>query len=290
MAQQIVTFTNSNGLTATFSNFHPFIFSGLSGVSEIVAENNTDTTAYRDGEFYKYTTISKRQMILKCLIVTNTKQLYMQRRRELLALFNPKNGEGELTYVTNGITRKIKCIADGFPDIPITKRAKKTALEIPLLAFNPNFYNDDEDVTFSETLGGLHFPLAITSAGTNAGYKILEYSKFIKNEGDSECGIIATFTATGADVIKEVLQNITMGETLTLNVALDVGDQIIINTNYGSKSITKVSDGIETDILNKLELPSDFIKLDIGENYISYNESSLNLSLNIEYTPVYLGV
>ncbi|NCB34252.1 MAG: phage tail family protein, partial [Erysipelotrichia bacterium] len=66
------------------------------------------------------------------------------------------------------------------------------------------------------------------------------------------------------------------------------GDEIIINTNVGHKTITMNGDNIFKD-KNKL---STFFQLTIGDNKISYDaaENYTNLDVRIYYTPQYLGV
>ena len=70
------------------------------------------------------------------------------------------------------------------------------------------------------------------------------------------------------------------------------GEVIKVNTNIGSKKITKVLSGVETNILNYIDLNSVFLQLDVGDNLFRYDaeENLNNLEVSIYYNPYYLGV
>lgn len=288
---QIVKFTNSNGQSITFDRNRPFVFGKINGLSKSNTTVISDKTAAQDGELYQNSTLEKKQIILKINVLANTEMEYMEARRELISLFNPKLGEGEMHYYGNDIERKIKCVADGIPDMPIIGNIKSLECEFILLAHQPFLYLDKETAQFSTLEGGIHFPLAITSAGTNIGYRKINVIKSINNNGDVECGIVATIKSFGT-VVNPSLTNIETKKTLKMNYTMAPGEIVLIDTRFGKKSIISIKNGIETNIINNYDPTSDFIDLLIGENTIQYNADIGvdTLSVTVDFIPLYLGV
>lgn len=96
-----------------------------------------------------------------------------------------------------------------------------------------------------------------------------------------------TFKATAA-LTNPYLTNITTGKTFKLLKALAAGEEVIVNTNYGKKSIVSG----ELNYFQYFDLDSEFIQLAAGENILRYgaDANETNLEVSIEYSPKYLGV
>ncbi len=70
------------------------------------------------------------------------------------------------------------------------------------------------------------------------------------------------------------------------------GEIITVNTNVGAKKVIDNLNGVETNILNLIDLDSTFLQLGVGDNLLRYDaDTNLdNLEVNIYYNPFYLGV
>lgn len=124
--------------------------------------------------------------------------------------------------------------------------------------------------------------------------KILVYT------GEVETGVVIKMFSKGNcvnPVIKNyatnehMVVNTDMLEKLTGNGFID-GDEIVINTEQGSRSIKLVRDGDETNILNCLNPMSDWIKVIKGENTFIYDADDGwdNLEITITAKITYEGV
>ncbi|APC79646.1 phage tail family protein [Clostridium botulinum] len=114
------------------------------------------------------------------------------------------------------------------------------------------------------------------------------------NNGHVKTGMIIEFRARG--ILKNPsLFNVNTREFIKINKEMVAGERFIINTNCGKKKIIQNLNGIETDILNYLDIVGGgdtFLQLDVGDNLFRYNaDSNLdNLEVNIYFSSQYLGV
>lgn len=143
--------------------------------------------------------------------------------------------------------------------------------------------------------------------GRIARTSLIEFGE-IKNEteqtvyysGDAEIGVVITIHAIGN------VRNITIYNTGTREVmridtdklekltgsGMVAGDEIIISTIKGDKSITLLRNGIYTNILNCLDKDSDWFQLSKGDNIFAYvvEEGTTNVQFKIENRTAFEGV
>ena len=129
-------------------------------------------------------------------------------------------------------------------------------------------------------------------------FDILEY--IVEYDGDAETGLIFKFDFSGS-VGNITFVNNFPGEIMTIDAdivelvigsPIQAGDRITIDTRHGNKSATLVRYGVSHNILHALGRNATWIKLYPGENPIVYSTTSeiYNVSLTIEYVPLYEGV
>lgn len=116
-------------------------------------------------------------------------------------------------------------------------------------------------------------------------------TKTITNTSDDETGVVVEITASGA-AQGITLTNETTGESFSSNQQLAEGDKMILNTRRGEKSLTLVSGGTTTNIINTMEPGSDWFALIPGANSISYEaeQGGANLSVRLTLQPIFEGV
>jgi len=111
------------------------------------------------------------------------------------------------------------------------------------------------------------------------------------NTGNVESGMIIEFKALGTLTNPSIL-NVETQEFFKVNKSMVAGEIITVNTNVGAKKVIDNLNGVETNILNLIDLDSTFLQLGVGDNLLRYDaDTNLdNLEVNIYYNPFYLGV
>lgn len=111
------------------------------------------------------------------------------------------------------------------------------------------------------------------------------------NTGNVESGMIIEFKALGTLTNPSIL-NVETQEFFKVNKSMVAGEVITVNTNIGAKKVIDNLNGVETNILNLIDLDSTFLQLRVGDNLLRYDaDTNLdNLEVNIYYNPFYLGV
>ena len=128
-----------------------------------------------------------------------------------------------------------------------------------------------------------------------SGYEYIHYY-----EGDVGTGVVMTVHFLGP-VTGLSIYNVETNEIMRIDtdkLAKIIGseiqpyDDLIISTITGKKHLTFWRDGKSYNVLNCLSRDSDWLKLDIGRNILSYKADSgyRNLEFDIEYRPLYEGV
>lgn len=122
----------------------------------------------------------------------------------------------------------------------------------------------------------------------------------IHYDGDVETGIILTIHAIGlANGItiyngrtRELMKIDDKKLAAIMGSGIQAGDDIIINTNKGEKSITMLRSGEYTNIINVLGRPITWFQLSQGDNLFicTAEEGSHNLQFTIENKVLYEGV
>ena len=146
-------------------------------------------------------------------------------------------------------------------------------------------------IEFSNTISLFEFPFAISEEG-------IEFSQ-IENSiiktvfaGDIKTGIIITFAAMTDQILNPVIYNRTNQTFFGLNITLQKGYIIIVDTNIGKKSATLIRNSVKINVIDKLKKNSTWIQLVPGTNEISFDADKgvENLNLSISFTQKYGGV
>lgn len=113
------------------------------------------------------------------------------------------------------------------------------------------------------------FPFAIEAAGRPFSEVALGEQKTIINGGDVETGVIIKLNALET-VLNPKIYNVDTSDRMTLSVEMRAGDEITINTRKKEKSITLLRDGVQTNIVGKLDAGSTWFNLIPGDNVFTY--------------------
>ncbi|GAA0774614.1 hypothetical protein GCM10008908_24760 [Clostridium subterminale] len=190
----------------------------------------------------------------------------------------------------------------------LASNVSRIDLSNPLIASglvkNYRVYNKiltTEEVARANTVNYLKGPALLVDL--NSAYKELNKTGIIMglrepslivnalNTGNVESGMIIEFKALGTLANPSIL-NVETQEFFKVNKSMVAGETITVNTNVGAKKVIDNLNGVETNILNLIDLDSTFLQLNVGDNLLRYDaDTNLNnLEINIYYNPFYLGV
>ncbi len=262
---------------------------GMSGVTNVLYSTNS---MGQHGDTYVGQRIEARDIDILGHINTKDKQQSYELRRHLLKVLNPELG-GTLIYEYGGFRRVIGCRVHGKPDV--SRKKVLAEFSIPLECLDP-FWREEEEKKedIASWVGMWHFPCVIEKENPKSmifGYRTESVIVDCYNEGDVSTGMRIRFTALGT-VTDPVIMNMDTGEFIKLNVTMQTGDIIEVNTKYGNKGAVLVRDGKRTDYFRHIDVDSTFMQLAIGDNIFRYDaEDGVNsMEVSIFYSKEYLGV
>lgn len=244
------------------------------------------------GDTYVGQRIEARDIDITGHINAKDKAQAYELRRSLLKALNPELS-GTLAYEFGGFKRVINCRLHGEPKLE--RKSVLIEFTIPLDCLNPFWREEDEQKEdIASWVAAWEFPCEIEKDNPESmifGYRAESVIVDCYNEGDVSTGMRVRFTALGT-VTNPILLNVDTGEFLKLNVTMQTGDVIEINTQYGSKGATLTRDGEKTDYFRYVDVDSTFMQLEIGDNNFRYDaESGVNsMEVSIFYNKEYLGV
>lgn len=170
-------------------------------------------------------------------------------------------------------------------------------MQISILCPEP-FFKDVEDsvIDISKEHSAFEFPFEIP-VSESVEFSVFEQDRFtcVVNYGQADTGMIIEIEnnmSDGTTARCPVIRNYITGESLKINTDLLGGEKIVINTNVGKKSVTKISNGKEVNIINFFDLKTDWLQLRKGANYFTfdYSDNDRYFKINIRYSSNYLGV
>ena len=297
-----VTVTNFRGDSIELVLAEPeksgFAITNITGLGPGKATINSTEISTTDGALFNSARLSARNIVLSIRYmwketIEDARQLsyrYFPIKSKVTLLFKTDNREAEIDgYVESNE-----------PDI----FSSEEGAEISIICPNPFFYSRESATTvFSGVEPGFEFPfsnedlyLPLLEMGKieNATDKVVIY------DGDAETGVWITIHAVGA-AENITIYNIGTREMMRLDTdrlqtftgsGIVAGDDIIICTIPGEKSIPLLREGVTTNILNCLDRNSDWFKLAKGDNVFAYTAEtgSENLQFSIENSVVYEGI
>lgn len=300
-----VTFTNYLGDSIRLVLARPeesgFVIKSITGLGPGKANINTTEVATNDGSLFNSSRLPSRNIVVSLGYMWNdsvedVRQLsykYFPIKKKLTVLIESDNRQAEIEgYVESNDP---------------TIFSKDEGSDISIICPNPFFYSAGENGINTTIFYGVE-PLFEFPFRNESLYEKLLLMGEIRNEtervvmynGDAEIGITITIHAIGE------ASNITIYNTRTREVmridteklekftgsGIIAGDDIIICTIKGKKSISLLRNGKTTNILNCLDKNADWFQLAKGDNIFAYTAEtgSSNLQFRIENRIVYEGV
>lgn len=299
-----ITVTNYIGESLTMELAKPensgFIVKEITGLGPSKATISTTALATTDGAVFNGSRLEPRNIVLTLdmSLAADAEEL-----RQLTYKYFPIK-----KYLTFGIeTKERKLEAYGYVESnePSIFSSGETA-QISIVCPDPYFYSaSGKNVTvFSGISPMFEFPFSNESLSENLlemGAITHKQENTVVYTGDASVGVTITIHAIGDDVKNITIYNSRTREMMRVNTdliktmtgeAFRTGDDIIICTKRGMKSVTLLRAGTTTNILNALARDSSWFQLSKGDNMFAYDceEGALNVQFKIENDVIYEGV
>lgn len=236
-----------------------FVVSNIDGMTAAAVNVSSNTVYSMDGDRITNMQAQPREIIIDLTIKQNVS--VEAAKAYVLQFVKPKQDATlQLKYDLRGVEQN-RVISGKVSHIELPRFTDNAVMQITLYCPQP-YWEDAEFIVgyISDILNLHHFQIAWAEPLPMGVYNTTRTREII-NQGDAAVGMVITLTAQGA-VVNPVLYNNLTGEYIGINDTLAVGDEIVINTIRGQKSITK--NGV--NVLSKLRAGSTWLQLDAGSN------------------------
>lgn len=294
-------FKNEKGDEIEFSvksPYHTNISKDVEGLSDIQNESYHTTGINQAGGTYLGYHVEARDITIIGHIKERNKERIREYRHALSHAMSPAY-KATLTYAHGEFKRIINCRANS--DLHFRADGVFLRFEIELLCLNPYWTDGAETIDELATwIGGFEFDaddgLELTDTDDNPlweiGYRQPRLITSVQNSGDTTTGMEIKFIAQGT-ITNPGLIDINTREFIQVNITMHPGEEVIIKTGYGQKSVKyKKQSGDIVDAFRHLDINSTYLQLNIGSNPYRYYASNGedNLDVVIKHSNQYLGV
>lgn len=277
---------NMNGDQLTFGQQSPFTVTEIQGLNPTPAFIYTNEVALLDGAMFNNSKLDVRQINIAFAIETDP----ARNRLEVYKVLKPKQ---YIKVIYLGDYRKV--YAEGYISaVDITFWEMKQTVTVSITCPDPYLHAVAQNSNALAALQDMFsFPFYGTATRNIAfGVYLSDTATFIENDGDVDCGMIFDLIATAAYGMPSIYNDDT-GEYLTINYSMEAGDEIIIDTRKGHKSVTLIKNAVETNIINYFAQGSTWLQLPADGASFSYSTSGGNnaqLEISIQHDDLYEGV
>lgn len=253
---------NKYGEQLEITNNPRYVITDIDGLYPPEGVINTTQVANMDGSVFNSSHINDRVITITMAIngpaEANRLLLYRYFKTKYPVRFYYKNGVRDV-YIDGYVSK-----------FSVEYFEKKQTAQIEISCPMTLFRAVKESVTeFANIENMFVFPFAIEVAGIPFSEIALGEQKTIINGGDVETGVIIKLNALGT-VLNPKIYNVDTSNRMTLSVEMQAGDEITINTRKKEKSITLLRDGVQTNIVGKLDAGSTWFNLIPGDNIFTY--------------------
>ena len=299
---QAVTVTNYIGESKRFVLPKPalsgFALFRMEGLGPPKATINTVESVTLDGSSFNSSRAQQRNIVLSLMFLPTP--LIEDARHESYKYF-PIKQRVKLLVETDRRTVETYGYVES-NEVDIFSSVETT--QISIICPDPYFYSEGYSSTvFYGIEPGFEFIFSnesLTEPLIEFGYIRNMTEATVWYEGDAETGVIITIHAIG-DAKNVTVYNVQTREQMRIDTAklekltgkgLVSGDDIIIDTIRGEKSIRLLRGGVYYNILNCIDKGSDWFSLRKGDNIFTYvaDDGIDNLQFKIENRTVYEGV
>ena len=297
-----VTVTNHLGesikMELGFPEKSGFLIQDITGLGPTKATINLTEMSTSDGGSFNSARVSSRNIVFTLKLLGEP---IVETTRQKTYKYFPIKRPIKLTFETDNRTCYIYGNVESNEPIIFSKQE---TTQISIICPDPYFYSVDiNNTVFSGVESLFQFPFSNESLTENLiefGNLIINQAKSIVYAGDSEIGVAIYIHVLGEatnilitnSLTRETMKIDTTKLTALIGSGLQNGDDLIISTVKGKKTITLIRDGVSTNILNCLDKNPDWFVLAKGDNIFSFaaDTGTSNLQFRIENQIIYEGV
>mgnify|MGYP001343006686 FL=1 len=281
-----------------------FLIESISGLGPSKANINTTEVSTNDGSLFNSARLNQRNIVFEIIFVETINGESIEDVRQKSYKYFPLKKKLDLLIETdNRIAKTTGYVESNEPNIFSSREGSQISIICP----DPHFYSAGPDGNNTTVFYGIEpvfeFPFSnesLTDPLITFGNIHFKTENVITYKGDTEIGVTIHIHAIGeAENItiyntgtREIMRiDTTKLESLT-GSGIVAGDDIIIKTQKGDKSITLIREGKTTNILNCLDKKTDWFTLAKGDNIFAFTAESgtTNLQFWIENKVIYEGV
>lgn len=277
---------------------HGWIIMGFDGISAPKADINTTEMATNDGSLFNSSRATERSITVS-LLYTHAPRIEDARQRTYK--YFPIKKPVELLFETDNRNLRIMgYVESNESDI----FSEKESCQISLICPDPFFYSDKVNTTL---FAGVDPLFEFIFSNESLDENLIEFGEIVNRkertvyyDGDSDVGVTIRIHAIGEARNVEIFNVRTRESMLIDTVKLTAylghpiisGDDILIKTNRGEKSVTLIRNGYEHNILNCIGRDSDWFRLSKGDNIFTYiaEYGADHLHFTIENKVLFEGV
>jgi hypothetical protein len=260
---------------------HPFTLlkninlSGLSATINIAETGN-------DGGLFLNSRLNSREIELEGMIDCYQKdEKWIKKQRDLVfKICNPKQMV-KIEVESNSEIYYLEAYPVSYPVFQSGFESQNKKFHSFLLQFtapDPYLYRNKKIVTFAKVTPLFKFPIRFSKVRMGLVNETLIQN--IYNAGSLDAPIEMTIEALQT-VTKPYMINVYTQEKISFNTTLQAGDKVIVNTGRKTE-VSKISGGIKTNFYYALDLESDFIQLNKGDNIFRFGADSGEESMRVQ--------
>ena len=292
MSDYTVKIRNSNDEMIQLVPSDDYILTSILGITPADATINATEMATIDGSRFNSSHVSTRNVVIELKprgegekVRKSRVNLYKYIRTKQKVRLFLKNDQRDV-YI-DGYVEKFEDAGTIFTD--------DQRLQISVICPDPFFRDnsaDEEEIIFNSVESLFHFPFQIeVDDPIPFSVRLQSQYKSIYNAGDTACGMILKVTASGA-VTNPMFYDEANNDTMTFNISLQAGDELIVTTIRGNKSAILRRSGVESNVINTMTHDSSWLMLEPGDNIFYYSAGSGdgNMTLTFIFTNLYEGI
>lgn len=278
-----------------------FLIESVSGLGPSKANINTTEVSTNDGSLFNSARLNQRNIVFEFIFVETINGGSIEDVRQKSYKYFPLKKKLDLLIETdNRIAKTTGYVESNEPNI----FSSREGTQISIICPDPHFYSASNNTTvFYGIEPVFEFPFSnesLTDPLITFGNIQLKTENVITYKGDTEIGVTIHIHAIG-EVENITIYNTGIREIMRIDTAkletltgsgIVAGDDIIIKTQKGDKSITLIREGQYINILNCLGKETDWFTLAKGDNIFAFTAESgtTNLQFWIENKVIYEGV
>ena len=281
-----------------------FLIRSVSGLGPAKASINAIEISTNDGSLFNSARLNQRNIVFDLIFIESVNRESIEDiRQKSYKYFSVKKNLTIVIETDNRIVKTVGYVESNEPNIFSSQEGARISIICP----DPFFYSAGEDGTIKTVFYGIdaefEFPFSNESLIEPLlllGTMQIKTENNIYYPGDAEIGITIKIHALG-DVSNVTIYNSGTREIMKINTdklismtgyGIIAGDDIVISTLKGDKSITLIREGVSTNILNSLAKDTDWFTLAKGDNIFAFgaDEGTSNLQFFVKNSVIYEGV